>query len=139
MRNNSAILLWAGIFVVGLTAVGFFVTPVYAQLEARSEQGIPYLSGGIGLDERDTLRTRARDYNLTLSFAEKAGNYLSDVEVVIKDTQGNTVLKTISEGPWFFVNLPADRYTVMATTLGSTQQQVARVSTQRQTQLYFYW
>jgi hypothetical protein len=139
MKSNSSALLWTGIFVLGLASVGFFIAPVRAQLEARSDKGVPYLSGGVGLDERDALRARARDYNLTLSFAEKTGNYLSDVEVVIKDAQGNTALETVSEGPWFFVKLPAGSYTVIATTMGKTHQQLAKVSATRQTQLYFYW
>ncbi len=139
MKRNGAAIMWVGIFVLSLTSVSFFVTRIHAQLEARSEQGISYLSGGIGLDERDALRSRATEYDLMLSFAEKTGKYLSDVEVVITDAQGNRVLEAVSEGPWFFVKLPTGRYTVRATTMGKTTQQVANVSVTRQTQLYFYW
>lgn len=139
MKRNSAAIIWVGTFVFGLTSVSFFAALIHAQPEPRSDQGTPCLSGGIGLDERDALRSRASDYNLMLSFAAKTGNYLSDVEVVIKDAQGNTVLETVSEGPWFFVKLPTSRYTVMATTMGKPNQQVANVRAKGQAQLYFYW
>lgn len=63
------------------------------------------------------------------------GNYLSEVEVVMKDAQGNTVLAVISEGPWFFTKLPPGRCTVLATTMGKTNQQGAHVKATGQTQL----
>jgi hypothetical protein len=127
------------VFILSLTYVSFPAALVRAQLEAKSERGVPYLSGGIGLDERDALRATAKDYNLMLNFAAKEGNYLSDVEVVITDTTGNTVLETVSEGPWLFVRLPTGRYTVRATTIGKTSEQGANIRATGQTQLYFYW
>jgi len=139
MNRNRAAIIGVSTFVLGLTFMSCFAALVLAQLEARSGRGTPYLSGGIGLDERDALRSRATDYNLMLSFAEKAGNYLSDVEVVMKDAQGNTVLAAVSAGPWFFAKLPPVRYTVLATTMGKTNQQGVHVKATGQPQLYFYW
>ncbi|MBI3303978.1 MAG: carboxypeptidase regulatory-like domain-containing protein [Deltaproteobacteria bacterium] len=139
MKRNIVPITWLGTFILSLTCVNFSAALAYAQPEARSDKGITYLSGGIGLDERDALRATARDYNLMLSFAEKAGNYVSGVEVVIKDSKGSTILETVSQGPWFFMKLLAGRYTMMATTMGKTNQQVAKVPAKGQTQLYFYW
>jgi len=105
--------------------------------------GIPYLSGGIGLDEREALRSLANEYNLQLSFALKRGNYLSDVEVLIADDRGATVLAAISQGPWFFTELPAGTYHIRAKmlgqSLGQSLEQVARVPQQGQSRLSFLW
>jgi hypothetical protein len=139
MKRNGAVLLWVNCFALGLSSVSVCVPRISAQSGARSEQRIPYLSGGIGLDEREALRSRATEYNLMLSFAEKTGKYLSDVEVGITNAQGDRVVAAVSDGPWFFITLPPGSYTVRASTLGKTLQQVATVSANRQTRLYFYW
>ena len=46
-----------------------------------TEQGFPYMSGGVGLDEREVMRSWGAAYNLRLSFAETSGMYLSDVKL----------------------------------------------------------
>lgn len=139
MKNEHIRITRVGTFIVSLVCAYVFIGLASAQLEPKSDKGITYLSGGIGVDERDALRARAIDYNLRLSFAEKTGHYLSDVEVVIRDATGTTVLEAVSQGPWFFVKLPVGRYTVMATAIGKTYQQGASVRAAGQTQLNFYW
>ena len=76
--------------------------------------GIPYLSGGVGLDERDALRAVSGEYNLHVTFAQREGNYLSDVHVAIQNANGATLLETVPQGPWLFTKLPPGRYTVIA-------------------------
>lgn len=127
------------VFLLGLMSVGFPSDLSGLPPEIKTDKGLTYVSGGIGLDERETLRHVGQDYDLRLSFAEKAGNYLSDVEVVIKDAGGKTALEAISQGPWFFANLPAGKYTILASMKGKTHQQMARVVTHGQISLYFYW
>jgi hypothetical protein len=127
------------VFLLGLLSVGLPSDLSGLPPEIKMDRGIMYVSGGIGLDERETLRLVGQDYDLRLSFAEKAGNYLSDVEVVIKDAGGKTALETVSQGPWFFAKLPEGRYTILASTKGKTYQQMARVVPHGQTSLYFYW
>jgi hypothetical protein len=127
------------VFLLGLMSVGFPSDLSGLPPEIKTDQGITYVSGGIGLDERETLRRMGQHYDLRLSFAEKAGNYLSDVEVVIKDAGGKTALEAISQGPWFLAKLPTGQYTIQASMKGKTHQQVARVIAHGQTSLYFYW
>ena len=100
---------------------------------------IPYLSGGVGLDEREELSRVARNYDLKLTFAVTAGNYLSDVSVQIHNAAGRLVLEAVSDGPWFFAQLPVGRYTVMVNVMGKTQQQSVQVSGRGQSQLNFFW
>lgn len=136
MRKQLLTLLSVYVSVVYLEAASL---SAWAQEPMQTEGGIVYLSGGIGLEEREALRAAARAYTLLLSFADRTGHYLSDVQVVIADAAGNTILEAVSQGPWFLVQLPPGTYTVVATTSGITQRQAARVRTARQTQLYFYW
>lgn len=105
-------------FVLGLVPLSFSSQLSPSPLEGKTSNGIPYLSGGVGLDERETLRAPGIEDNLKLTFALKRGNYLSDVNVRITDAAGHKVLAVISQGPWFFTRLPAGQYTVTATARG---------------------
>jgi len=84
----------------------------------RTATGIPYVSGGVGIDEWDALRAVSGDYNLRVTCALREGNYLSDVHVTIQNATGATVLETIPQGPWLFSKLPPGKYTVIANSQG---------------------
>jgi hypothetical protein len=100
---------------------------------------VPYLSGGVGLDEREALNQMGKDYNLKLSFAETAGNYISDVAVKIRDSSDRVALDAVSGGPWFFSKLPPGRYTVVVRYNEKTQQTAVQVSGKGQSVLNFLW
>jgi hypothetical protein len=44
-----------------------YVVPI----EKRDYQGIPYMSGGVGIDEREAFAAMGKDYSLKLIFAIK--------------------------------------------------------------------
>lgn len=102
-------------------------------------QGVPYLSGGVSLDEREQLFFAASDYNLKLLFAEKDGSYLSDTEVVVTTRDGRKVLELIAQGPFVFARLPAGNYRVAATNGGKQQVRETRLPARGQQQTAFYW
>src|SRR5262245_25394349 len=106
MKKHFVALGVSCVFMLGLMSVTLAAELYIPLSEAKTDNGITYLSGGIGLDERETLSQVGQGYDLKLGFAEKAGNYLSDVEVTIKDARNNTILEAISQGPWFFAKLP---------------------------------
>jgi hypothetical protein len=130
----SSLLFTASLGTASSAAV---LTP--DQIERKTENGIPYMSGGIGEDELEALRVLGQGDDLKLVFATKEGNYLSDAAVIIKDSNGNRVLAAIAEGPWFYTDLPAGKYLISATIQGATRQQTVHVNSSKQTQLYFYW
>jgi len=85
----------------------------------QSFNGVSYLAGGIGLDEREAMHAVRHDYSLWLAFASKGGSaYIADTEVVIRDGKGHIVLDTQADGPWLMANLPAGQYRVTARSPG---------------------
>ena len=139
MRNTLRYL----VMIVAITFL--WVTNAAAQLSSESVLqpkhygNIPYISGGIGLDEREALNSLATGYNLKLMFAVPAGNYLADVRVEIRNASGQLEVDAISEGPWFFAHLPPGRYNVSVSFAGSTQRQDVQVSGGGRSQLNFFW
>lgn len=108
-------------------------------LTMQTEHGIPYVSGGVSLEDRQTLRQMTTDDNLQLIFAAKNHDYLSDVAVRITNAKGHEVLNTVAQGPWLFTKLPAGTYTIKATTKGHAQGALAEVSATGQTRVYLTW
>lgn len=139
MKKNLIAVTGLCVFVFGGGALSSAAVLAPPLPHVQTYKEIPYLSGGVGLDERKALRSMTKGDNLKLSFALKNRDYLSDVEVVITDNKGNKVMEAVSEGPWFFTKLPAGEYTDRATTMGETLQQVAHMTSRGQTQLYFSW
>ncbi|MGE5217646.1 MAG: carboxypeptidase-like regulatory domain-containing protein [Chloroflexota bacterium] len=80
----------------------------------KTPQGAKFMSGGVGREERQQMLKMAPGYDLDLSFANRRGNYLSDVNVTISDEHGKEVLSTVTAGPWLYVALPAGKYDVRA-------------------------
>lgn len=107
--------------------------------QSRSDNGIAYMSGGVGLDEREAMHSLAPNYNLRLVFAARQGAYLSDVKVDIRNTAGRNILSAVSNGPWFFAKLPSGRYRIMVEAGGKHMTRSAVVGSQGQTALKFYW
>jgi hypothetical protein len=81
----------------------------------KTEQGYPFVSGGVGIEERQQMLHQAKRYDLELAFADHTGKYLSNVDIVINDQHGRQIVNTISSGPWFYISLPAGKYDVKAT------------------------
>ena len=74
---------------------------------------VPYLTGGVGQDERVCLKPVEKDYNLKLVFAAKSGQYLASPMITVQDKNGKDVLRMRSDGPWFLAKLPAGEYKVI--------------------------
>lgn len=103
------------------------------------QSGVSYITGGIGTDEVREFRAAAKKYNLRMTFASKAGNYLSDVDVTISDAGGRPVLAVRTEGPFLFVRLPAGRYRVSAQTPRVSDYRTVRVPARGGVDLNFSW
>jgi hypothetical protein len=109
------------------------------QVQQQQQNGINYLSGGIGLDESKAIQ-QSTGYNLHMTFAVGAQDqYTADVDVVIQKSPGQTVLTLSQTGPLVYVQLPPGKYTVVATRNGETRRDVTDVGSGTARNLVFHW
>ena len=108
-------------------------------LRVQRSENIPYVSGGVGIEERNKLKAMAADDNLELSFALTNGHYLGGAEVSIKDHNSKELIEAVADGPLFFAKLPAGRYIVEATAMGKTITRAINVSTNGRATVFFAW
>ncbi len=115
--------------LLGLAALA----PVAVASDAvmRTNSGVTYVSGGIGLESIDQLTAISKEFNLKLVFALNSGEYVSNVKVVIADAAGKPLLDTTTDGPWLLTKLPAGNYQIAATFAGTTLKRRATVGAAR--------
>src|SRR6202795_4618772 len=100
---------------------------------------VPYISGGAGADAREELLAREKEYNLKIIAAEKSGDYLADVKVVIESANKERVLDTTMDGPILLAKLPPGTYTIRATSGSQTLTQTVTIAAQGLRRVDFRW
>lgn len=93
---------------------------------AQTQNGITYVTGGIGQPESTAMRDAAGNYDLMLTFAKANGAFLSDVTVDITDQHGNQVLSLVSD-PILLVDLPQGTYKVRASFGGTPKERTVTI------------
>ena len=119
---------------IGTVFMCAFVSAVQAfaaDTPAATRQEVTVLAGGIGDDELLALRAREKEFNLKLVFALVQGNYLADVDVVVVDQRGATILERPNTGPILLARLPAGEYTITVTHDGKAVSRKVRIATGR--------
>ncbi|MEO8303708.1 MAG: hypothetical protein ABI724_06285 [Betaproteobacteria bacterium] len=106
---------------------------------ARAPSGVMYVSGGIGTNAVELLKSMEKDFNLKIVFANKAGEFLSDVKVTVTDSGGRVLLDTVTEGPLFMAKLPVGGYHIDATFDGRPERQNVAVTANKLTSVGFQW
>lgn len=139
MQKLTASAIVPVLVIFGASSLAFARVPSWDRPEAQSYKGVPYISGGVGSDERAMLSTMAEKDNLELSFALQDKDYLGGAKVLIKDAKDHVVLRASSDGPLFYAKLPEGAYTVMATANGRTQIQNVRIRDKGRTMVFFAW
>jgi hypothetical protein len=132
----AAVLVCLG--VLGAAALA----PASAQdvLQPETQNGIAFVSGGVGDGSLDEIQSVKHQYNLHLLFAiQGSGQYLADVNVTIKDAQGNIVIAAVSDGPFFLVKLPPGKYRISAEVDGNSLTKTFGLTAGRSLGLSFYW
>jgi len=108
--------------------------------QPQSHAGITYVSGGVGMEERDALRAIAINYNLKLVFTLKgSGEYITGIKISIFDAKKAKILETDSDGPWFLASLPAGKYKVHAEMDGKRLNRSFAVGKRGNVVLHMYW
>jgi hypothetical protein len=106
----------------------------------KTAQGWSFSSGGVSLEERNTLFDEGKSRSLwVVTAASKSGSFMSNVRLVIRDTQQRVVFDTRLDGPWLFIDLPLGRYEVEAAFNGVTQKKVTTIHPGDHHQALFYF
>ncbi|MFT3850083.1 MAG: hypothetical protein QM739_15835 [Propionivibrio sp.] len=79
-----------------------------------SANGVPYLSGGIGDEEREAIEQARKRYNTKLVLAETSGSYVSNVSLTVATVLGEPILTLSGAGPLVLLQLPSGSYVVTA-------------------------
>jgi hypothetical protein len=125
--------------VSGLSSVACILClagPAVALQPRVTPQGIPYLSGGIGLDERAEMDAAASQYNLRLEFARADRAYLGDVRLAFR---GPVSGELPAEGPVLLLRLPAGTYAFTAVSGGVARTQTIAVGASGLRRAAFIW
>jgi len=105
----------------------------------KTENGVAYVSGGVGHDEAAAMRAEAKHYPMSLFFtAGKDNAFLADVKVTVKNKAGREVLNTAA-GPILLVNLPSGTYAVTAERNSKVLHRTVRVGKTGEKQIVFHW
>jgi len=81
--------------------------------QAQQSNAITYITGGIGDEEREALKSVRSDYNLHVISAVKDGAFEGDSTIAIFNRKGEEMLQT-TMGPLFYAKLPPGSYTLVA-------------------------
>jgi hypothetical protein len=101
---------------------------------------VPYLSGGIGVDERFEMLTRQHEFNLrVLTAGSPTGHYLNVDRIRVVDEYGTAILDIAPDGPWLYARLAPGKYAVSATYAGQTQSRRIEMPAEGHREVYFYW
>lgn len=125
------------LIAVGAAAVADTVQAAQSQIATSGQ--VAFASGGVGDDSLQRMEALSKDFNLKVIFALKAGNYVSDVAVVISDVRGAKVLETVSEGPWLLAKLPPGKYQFTATYENESFTRTTTIPATAQRELIFRW
>ena len=83
-------------------------------IRGRTAAGYPYLNGGISFDEQRVIERAGHLYNLKIVFARRCGTLTVPAFVIIGANNGGRVEKISLGAPWFYIQLPAGGYTILA-------------------------
>src|SRR5207249_535527 len=110
-----------------------------AGLEVQQHDGVKYVTGGVGDDERKELAALSHQFNVKLTLALANGDFLGDAKVHIADAAGKTVLDAVTDGPSFYAQLKPGKYTVEVNRDGKVLKRTAQVTASGQQHLMFSW
>jgi hypothetical protein len=137
MKIKAKLTLLAMVLAM-LVAAPMLAATLGALPPAQTQNGVAYVSGGIGEHQQAAMRAAAGRYSLMMTFAERDGDFLNDIKVNIANSGGHTVLDTLS-GPMLLVDLPPGQYTVRADFGGETLVRSVDVKRGQNRELAYAW
>lgn len=138
---NKRKLAPALLVAFGVCASGIARSDESTPPQPQVQNGITYLTGGIGQGQVQAMRTESKNgYNLQLVFAtEKTGQYKANVNLTITDAKGTKLVDATSVGPGFYAKLPAGHYRISAEAQGAQQNKSFDVTENHVVRYVLYW
>jgi len=142
MKSKTSVIATA-IAVSGMTLTLNAIGGTDSHLPAAQKAGeVTYIMGGIGQTEADAIKHAAKYYPLELEFLLKAkpkAEYLSNVQVRIKDAHDRMVLNVNADGPYLLAKMPAGKYTISAERNGKVEHRQIEISATDHRRVVFEW
>lgn len=112
----------------------------FAAPTLQQQGNVSFVTGGVGLEEREAILASTPDFNLKVVNAIPGGAYVSDTTVSVVNSAGQEVLRTTLDGPWLLAKLPPGRYTISASDLSrSSQARTVQLSEHGQREVMLRW
>lgn len=103
-------------------ASNIYAQPCSGMCPRMTPSGLEYMTGGIGDDETELMKSMCSEYSLCLAFAQnKTGAYLDGVEVTITNEKSNILMCHIISEPMLLLKLPKGKYIVSSSFEGKTK------------------
>ncbi|MCX7892551.1 MAG: hypothetical protein N2544_09350 [Burkholderiales bacterium] len=132
MRNVAL----AALFVV-LAALG---GAAWSAVSGIAANGVVFLSGGVGADEREEMASRGGEFDLVVWAAERGScGFVVPERLWVTDPRGVLVFELAPEGPITYLHLGPGRYVVRATFNGVAESQAVVIPAVGRRNVYFYW
>ena len=96
-------------------------------LTPETQNGVRFVSGGVGDGERAAMERLERDYNLVVVFSAPSGAFLSGIRFTLKDDAGERLVETETRGPILLAQLEPGRYVLDARASGRVTERRAIV------------
>lgn len=136
-RPLALAMLCGGALMGALSAHAVVNPPI------RMVHGVEYMSGGIGQDEAQLMKTVSPRWPASFEFAIKDGrraDFAAGVHVTVRDSHGTALLdNVVSGGPFMVARLEPGRYEVEARIGGQTLKQTLLVSPGAPAKAVFEW
>lgn len=116
--------------ILMLFAAAFPAVACGQNLAMRESDGLQWVCGGVGADERRALAALNAQANLSLVFVTvKRGGYLADVELSLFDANAKPArFTTATDGPMCLLRLPPGKYRLEASFAGTKRSSAATIS-----------
>lgn len=139
MKKKMLFLIVVGLFFSTGALAGDHTVYQSAPESQTSMAGIQFISGGIGITERQVLEQKADKYTLKVVMAGKDGHYLSRCDVEIIRADGTKIVSTTTDGPWLLAALEPGSYRIKAHHDNTWKTRNATVSAGTLQQVIFNW
>lgn len=137
-RRKSLFIFTALIVILIIVKIQMLALGAEESPTVQTQGDISYITGGVGEDERIYMKALSREYNLHVLNAGVSGELVSDVNMVLRNANGDELLNT-EAGPMFFALLPDGKYILDAFYQNNHQTKTINIHKKSTASVQFFW